>query len=424
MIKHYFKLAASMLRENKLTSIVSILGTALSVAMILVVVLQFQIKLVGFPPESNRSRMLYIYGIKVDKNDHTRQDNTSLSAGAVAECLYTLRLPEAVTAMTTGEQPLSLPNKRMYDEYSIRYTDASFWHVYDFGFLAGVPFTQADFRSALPRAVVALPLARKLFGSAEAAIGKRFLLNYVEYTITGVVDKPSEAADGTVADVWIPYSASSFMDDSNCEGIEGDFGAVVLARSSHDFDAINRELQHQVARYNAGKKDYRLTFIRLFSRLDVARDAGNIYSSDKEGWNDYLLRKAPLLLFLLLVPALNLTGIVQSSIQRRRSEMGIRKAFGATKGKLMMQLLNENLLITLIGGVIGIVLSVVMLYLGRSFLLEKDVVLTFDMLFKPWLFLAALFFTLLLNLLSAGLPALRVSREQIVDALHEDESDK
>ena len=214
------------------------------------------------------------------------------------------------------------------------------------------------------------------------------------------------------------------MDDSNCEGIEGDFGAVVLARSSHDFDAINRELQHQVARYNAGKKDYRLTFIRLFSRLDVARDAGNIYSSDKEGWNDYLLRKAPLLLFLLLVPALNLTGIVQSSIQRRRSEMGIRKAFGATKGKLMMQLLNENLLITLIGGVIGIVLSVVMLYLGRSFLLEKDVVLTFDMLFKPWLFLAALFFTLLLNLLSAGLPALRVSREQIVDALHEDESDK
>jgi len=89
-----------------------------------------------------------------------------------------------------------------------------------------------------------------------------------------------------------------------------------------------------------------------------------------------------------------------------------------------MQLLNENLLITLIGGVIGIVLSVVMLYLGRSFLLEKDVVLTFDMLFKPWLFLAALFFTLLLNLLSAGLPALRVSREQIVDALHEDESDK
>ena len=58
MFRQYFKQAIQILKENRLTSVISILGTALSIAMILVVILQFQIKLVGFRPESNRDRML------------------------------------------------------------------------------------------------------------------------------------------------------------------------------------------------------------------------------------------------------------------------------------------------------------------------------------------------------------------------------
>ena len=54
MFRQYFKQAIQILKENRLTSVISILGTALSIAMILVVILQFQIKLVGFRPESNR----------------------------------------------------------------------------------------------------------------------------------------------------------------------------------------------------------------------------------------------------------------------------------------------------------------------------------------------------------------------------------
>ena len=46
MFRQYFKQAIQILKENRLTSVISILGTALSIAMILVVILQFQIKLV------------------------------------------------------------------------------------------------------------------------------------------------------------------------------------------------------------------------------------------------------------------------------------------------------------------------------------------------------------------------------------------
>ena len=49
-----------MLRENRLISLISILGTALSIAMIMVVILVFQVQLTSFVPEVNRDRMLYV----------------------------------------------------------------------------------------------------------------------------------------------------------------------------------------------------------------------------------------------------------------------------------------------------------------------------------------------------------------------------
>ena len=111
-------------------------------------------------------------------------------------------------------------------------------------------------------------------------------------------------------------------------------------------------------------------------------------------------------------------GVTQSAVQKRRGEMGVRKAFGATSGVLVRQVLYENSVTTLLGGAIGLILSFLLLPVCRDFLLSNaDTTLQGDMLFKPVVFLAALLFCLLLNLLSAGIPALRIAREQIAGSL-------
>ena len=165
MFRQYFKQAIQMLKENRLTSVISILGTALSIAMILVVILQFQIKLVGFRPESNRDRMLYIMGIRADSRDSETRNSTAMSDGVVKECLYPLQTPEAVTAIASGKVIVSLSDRQLFEEYVIKYTDPGFWKVFDFRFISGKPFTEADFISGLPRVVITNTLARKLFGS-------------------------------------------------------------------------------------------------------------------------------------------------------------------------------------------------------------------------------------------------------------------
>ena len=390
MFRQYFKQAIQILKENRLTSVISILGTALSIAMILVVILQFQIKLVGFRPESNRDRMLYIMGIRADSRDSETRNSTAMSDGVVKECLYPLQTPEAVTAIASGKVIVSLSDRQLFEEYVIKYTDPGFWKVFDFRFISGKPFTEADFISGLPRVAV-----------------------------TGVVEAPTRAANSAYADVWVPYTSNTnYVNGRSCGGVCGSFQGVILACSASDFEAIRAEIKQAVSRYNAAGREFVLGMNFVFSRLDVALGSNDMDGGIRRGWKEYLTQTAPLLLFLLLVPTLNLTGVVQSSVQKRRSEVGLRKAFGATKGRLLTQVLCENLIITLIGGLIGIVLSVILLQLGKSFLLTKDTVVTFEMLFKPVLFAAALFFTLLLNLLSAGLPAIRISREQIVEALN------
>ena len=60
---------------------------------------------------------------------------------------------------------------------------------------------------------------------------------------------------------------------------------------------------------------------------------------------------------LLLVPAINLSGITLSRMRRRMQEIGVRRAFGATRGELLRQVLAENLVVTLMGGVLGLILS-------------------------------------------------------------------
>lgn len=154
----------------------------------------------------------------------------------------------------------------------------------------------------------------------------------------------------------------------------GYFSVALLARSSSDFDAIRSELDQQVRRYNDSKTDYNVGFPSgLLSQLDTAMGSGAFQKVD---WPTFLAGSGAFLFFLLLVPALNLTGVIQSSVQKRKEEIGLRKAFGATGQNLLMQILSENFVLTLIGGVIGIGLSMVLLVVGKPFMLSENVSLT------------------------------------------------
>ena len=72
-----------------------------------------------------------------------------------------------------------------------------------------------------------------------------------------------------------------------------------------------------------------------------------------------VLRYVLVITILLLVPAINLSSMTLSRMRKRMSEIGVRKAFGATGGELVRQVFFENLLLSLLAGILGLALSYV-----------------------------------------------------------------
>ena len=224
--------------------------------------------------------------------------------------------------------------------------------------------------------------------------------------------------------LFAPYTCNADLITPSTygENIPGSFSVCMLARSAADFETIRQELQRQVERYNKGKRDTDLSFpVGVLTQLDVAMGSEGLKKVD---WKGYLVDKGLFLLFLLVIPALNLIGVIQSSLQKRIEEIGMRRAFGATRWDIINQVLSENMVMTLIGAAIGIVLSIGMLFVARSFLFNAEVRLTVPMLIRPGLFLAAFILAFLLNLLSAMIPAWHTMRKPIVDAIYGSESEK
>ena len=129
-------------------------------------------------------------------------------------------------------------------------------------------------------------------------------------------------------------------------------------------------------------------------------------------------------IILLIVPAINLSSMTQSRLRQRVAEIGVRRAFGSTKMELMGQIISENLVVTLLAGALGLLLSVAFAYLGNSLLFAQEFSQTLSppavdagILLHASTFGWALLFCFVLNLLSSGFPAWRASRVGIVNAL-------
>lgn len=418
MIRLYLKQAWHLLKENRLVSGLSIAGTALSVAAVMQIILIHQVNYGSYAPEVNRFRCLYVNSTRAVENNST--NNGGMNSKVVKECFYKLTVPEAVTAYASISASLNLPDRRQFNKYTVKVTDMGFWQVFRFSFLSGAPFSEGDFESGLSRAVISRKVAHELFGTVEV-VGRNFRIGSQEYTVCGVVKEVTEAADRAYADVWLPYTSLEGLESENATayaGCTGRFEVIMLARSSGDFEDIRAELKKTLAAFNASLPEgTEVSFIHSpFSQWEQVMGATGFQEADVAEW---VKNSGGLIAFLLLLPALNIIGITLTQFRKRRPEIGVRKAFGAHSRSLVWQVLCENLLVSCIGGVVGLAFSFVILSVCKSFLVSATTELTAGMLLNPFTVLSAFFFTLLLNLLSAGIPAWRAAHTPIVHALHD-----
>lgn len=424
MFRQYIRQAFWHLRENPVISWISILGTALSICMIMVIVITLRVRTADCEPEVNRSRSLYVpnmsYRAKGDMSGSSSNSRMSVQTGR--ECFKALTTAEAVTLVSSPSKVKALLPAGAKTTVDMVQTDEDFWQVFQFRFLDGKPFTAADLNSGLPRAVIAASVARRLFGRTDVS-GQHIELNYVDFQVCGVAADVSMLATDSYAQVWIPYTAGDAEANSWGYNLMGPMRAVILAHSRTDFPAIRQECERLRQKYNDAQDG-----VEVFYRGQPDTQFTHLYRtwSQEPDIQGVVLRYVVVMLILLIVPAINLSSMTLSRMRKRMAEIGVRKAFGATANELMQQVFWENLLLTCVAGLLGLLLSYAATYLLNGFLfgnstnayLSGETSLTAGALLSPWIFMAAFIFCLLMNLLSAGIPAWRASRMNIVEAIN------
>ena len=417
--------AFGLLRQNPLLSTISILGTAFAITMIMAIVITWQTKYADLEPEVNRSRCLYFSAMHVQGKENKGWNTYGKpSAAFMKECIQPLPEVEACTAFTTAEVALvSLTDGSNRVKVDALNTDPDFWKIFSMQFLDGRGFTEADRGGDMRASGICASVARKLFGTTEVA-GRQILLNRELSNVIGVVKDVSVTAKDAYAQVWGMYNANE-LKVTGWWSYSGGKTIADMVRTPDDFPAIKQGVEKRVKDINAGLEE---------RQLDIMEQPDNIVAHVNHVWSNVgpdlpmlYLQYAIALFIILLVPSLNLCGLSNSRMQQRISELGVRKAFGATRNTLIRQILNENLVLTSLGGILGLIFSYLAVYAMRTWLFTNsqnigtagDFSLSMEALFSPMVFVLAFVFCLVINILSAGLPAWIAARRTIVDSLND-----
>ena len=444
----------ALIREDKLFSAIYIAGTAVAIASAMVIAIVFNMMLADIPPEVNRSRTLYVYGrfLPVEKADDMLY-NLGHSSVALDSCYRRMKCVEAATGIIPamqnnytieGDEQLS---HRQYDapRGSAIATDPDFFRIYDLDFIDGRPFSKKESDEGERVCVITDKMAER----TGTSTGGTVRIYGQPFRVVGVVKAVSAFLEDATADVYMPYMAEGMGFYPNHRNplrngdryvdvaYAGNLDVRILLREGYTLKDFCDELEPLRQQYSAvissqlGEKIDWAVYPRthFFHTVNFFRpDGADDQTLAMEAKN--LMPPALLMLLFLLLPAINLSGLVSNRMEARRAEMGIRKAFGGKRRWLLREVISENLVLTLLGGIVGWLLSALFIAAisNNQIFLEifvsrdqnvTDTGLQLQMFFTPTLFLIVFLCCVLLNLMAALLPAWHSLRKPIVESLNQ-----
>lgn len=356
---------------------------------------------------------LSLYGLKIKETDNKNSASTQgpMSLSYIRKYIQTLKTPEKI-AFCTEPGTVNLYGRDKKLRVFFKYTDPVFWEIMQFEFLEGKPFVQQDIANNAHVVIINDETRDDYFGKGVSALGKDMEINSEPVKVVGVVRGCPITRLIVSSDLYLPYNMQKFdpTDLSN----EGPYLVIAKARNHQEMAAIQSEYASVTSRVETHPfGDFKPD--QFIATLDPYFEAWLSMFNDNRGTTKirfYALVSLFGFLFMSL-PAINLINLNINRIVERSSEIGIRKAFGASSKTLVTQFVVENVIITVMGGLLALVLSAAFLFWFN----HSQIVPYADLTINWNVVTVAIFLSLVFGLLSGVYPAWRMSRLPVVDAL-------
>jgi putative ABC transport system permease protein len=399
--------------RRKLFTAINLAGIVLTLVVLMVISALLDTAFWPTGVEGKSDRLLQVYGMRSesvnDKGLSTGIRTGLLGYKTIARYLMPLKSVERVSAITTTSEVSVYQGDRV-SRLDMRRVDANYWKIMQFKLLAGRLPGEDDDRLGRMVAVVNATTARRLF-PGTAAVGQRISVDGQTFEIIGVVADVIHI--NAYADIWAPlatFPSSNYRDEYT-----GSFAALLLARTPADLPRIRADVERVAKTIQpVGDQIFGKTTFWADTKLDVvARALQGRESYVDSGGSRLLLMIAGGMLVFMLLPALNLVNLNMGRIMERSAEIGVRKAFGATSLQLAGQLVVENVLLCLAGGLLGLACAQGVLW----WLEALQLIPYLEVHINPTVFGCGMVLAFVFGLLSGAIPAWKMSRLDPVHAL-------
>lgn len=407
-IKYTFKTAITSLKANKSRTGLTILGIVIGVMAIILVVS------VGQGAEQMILRQIQAFGstnisVEPGREPTGPSDFGEIFSDSIKERdLEALRNPNNVQGVKRVV-PLVTQNETVsYEGETYRATiigsEKELSEVLDIYPEKGALFGDSEVKSRASVAVIGADVEKELFGFSEG-LGKKIKIKGRPFRVVGIMSSKGQISFFDVDKmVLVPYTTAQHY----LFGISHFHSIIVQAESEELVPRVEREIQLTIREIHdiddPSKDDF---------RVETQEDTAERVSSITGILTALLVSVAAV---ALLVGGVGIMNIMLVSVTERTREIGLRKALGATRKNIMKQFLTESVILTVSGGIIGILVGAGLSLLA-AIALSRVVGMTWNFVFSVPAALIGIGVSVMVGLVFGLYPARVASKKSPIEAL-------
>lgn len=378
------KLSLKAIYNNKMRSFLTMLGIIIGVMAVVILVSITQGATSGITDSISDMGSQQITATITD-------DEVSVSADSV-ETLSSYPTISGVAPIISTSK--TVKKNSTTGNYTVVGVTPSYFDVQDIEIQRGRTIAESDVEWNTKVCVIGTEVATDLFGTWDAVNGT-IIVGESIYKVVGVLEEQGSSLAGSDdSKILIPYSTASKM-----TGQTSVSSFYIKATSENTVNAAISSVEMFLLQATRDEEAYDVS--NQSDVLDTMDDVSNTMS----------LLLAGIAAISLLVGGIGIMNIMLVSVTERTREIGIRKAVGAKRKHIMLQFLCEACILSVLGGLIGLVLS----FAGVEF---YNLISSTTVAMNWSVGIAAIAFCAVIGVLFGGYPAAKASRLQPIDALH------
>lgn len=348
MYKESFLMAWASLVANKLRSLLTMLGIIIGVAAVIALVsIGNGVKQDIENSISSLGSNLLVVLPGAPRTPGARSSQGSMKSLKISdyEAIAKLEGVKAASPMTNGSYVVIYQNKNWTT--SVAGVNSNFQDVNNWTMTSGRFFSDKNVQNRERVAVVGQTVVKNLFAD-EDPVGKEIRVKNIPFRVIGVLKSKGNGTMGNDQDdtVLIPYTTSM----ERVEGIDYLRRVYVVAKDDEGIDRLQADIEN-LLRVRHNIKDTNLDDFNI-------QNMKSIMETVAQTTGTFTLFLGAVAAISLVVGGIGIMNIMLVSVTERTREIGVRKALGATYSVIVTQFLIEAVVISLIGGFIGIAFGI------------------------------------------------------------------